>query len=77
MISYFSVSVFAVFLGLSLPAAEGVAPDWLIWVMVGFTAFHVIVDIILEVHKCTAQKSKGWYCVLSFAAALLWQSSHF
>ena len=55
----FLVSVFAVFLGLSLPAAEGVAPDWLIWVMVGFTAFHVIVDIILEVHKCTAQKQKG------------------
>ena len=53
------VSVFAVFLGLSLPSAEGVAPGWLIWVMVGFAAFHVLVDIILEIHKCNAKKPKG------------------
>ncbi len=48
-----------IFLGLSLPSAEGISPDYLIWVMVGFVAFHVLVDIVLEINKCMSKKSSG------------------
>ena len=49
------------FLGLRLPSAEGVAPDWLIWVMVVFAVVHVVTDIILEFHKCCAKPDRGKY----------------
>jgi len=47
-----------IFIGLNLPKAH--VPWWGTWVMVAFMLFHLIIELVLEIHGCmNSKKQKG------------------
>ena len=50
------------FIGLSLPKVH--APWWVTWVLVAFLLFHIIIELLLEIHGCInsrKQKRMSYY----------------
>jgi len=54
------VSVPAIFIGLNLHKAF--VPAWATWVFTAFVLFHLIIELLLEIHGClNARKQKRTY----------------
>lgn len=52
------ISVPTVFIGLSMQKAA--VPSWATWVMMAFFLFHLIVELLLEIHGCiNSKKQRG------------------
>jgi len=50
----------AIFIGLNLHKAF--VPSWATWIMTAFVLFHLIVELLLEIHGClNARKQKRTY----------------
>ena len=45
-----SVSVPAIFIGLNLH--KSFVPSWATWVITAFILFHLIIELLLEIHGC-------------------------
>ena len=53
-------------IGLNLPKAH--VPWWATWVVVVFMLFHLIIELLLEIHGCiNGHKQKGLYRVYNDA----------
>ena len=53
-------SVPAIFIGLNLH--KSFVPSWATWVMTAFILFHLIIELLLEIHGClNARKQKRTY----------------
>ena len=53
-------SVPAIFIGLSLHKAF--VPSWATWVITAFVLFHLIIELLLEIHGClNARKQQRMY----------------
>ena len=50
--------MFNIFLGLNMDESEGIAPDWLTWVMAGFCGYQLLVDLLLEIHTFIVNHNK-------------------
>jgi len=46
--------------------AKSGAPPYLTWVMIGYVAYYITVNVILEVHNCATTKA-GLYNVCSIS----------
>ena len=57
------VSVPAIFIGLNLHKAF--VPPWATWIMTAFVLFHLIIELLLEIHGClNARKQQRMYSLL-------------
>ena len=62
--------------------AKSGAPPYLTWVMVGYVAYYITVNVILEVHNCATTKAglynvcsiSGFYCFFVFHFDDTWLS---